>query len=110
MQVPSVPNISPEKLKNLVHMADSGPNFVIHQVWPFSSLNLHAWEYYAPIYTDSDPTLLQQLTWGFPTGVPDDAILSVPFTNPSSARRHPEIVEQYLNKHLSTKVLLAHTV
>ena len=66
---------------------------------------MEAWEFYAPIYSDSDPTLFEQLTWGFPTGVPDDAILSVPFTNHSSARNHPHIVEQYLNKHLSTKVL-----
>ena len=105
MQVPSEPNIIPNELRDIVAAARPGPNFITHNIKPHSSLNLEAWKYYAPIYTESDPTLLQQLIWGFPTGVPDEAILSVPFTNHTSARRHPDIVEQYINKHISTKAL-----
>ena len=43
--------------------------------------------------------------WGFPTGVKDASSLSVPFTNHTSARRHPDIVQDYVTKHLQTKAI-----
>ena len=105
MQVPSSPNIEPDCLRDMVNNALPGPNFIHHKVRPHTNLNIAAWQAYAPLYLQDDPSLLDQLTWGFPTGVPQDAILSVPFTNHSSARRHPHIVEEYINKHLRTKAL-----
>ena len=105
MQVPAEPNIDPCDFRDMVNLAIPGPNYVNKTVKPHTNLNIAAWEAYAPVYLEHDPTLLDQLTWGFPTGVPQEAILSVPFTNHTSARRHPHIVEEYINKHLRTKAL-----
>ena len=103
--MPAVSNIDPDLLKSRVNAALPGPNYVTHKVAPDNNLNLHAWEKYADIFSPDDPSLLQQLQWGFPTGVSQESILAVPFTNHSSARKHPKIVGEYINKHLHTKAL-----
>ena len=105
MNVPSTPNLAPELLRDMVNKASPGPNYITHAVQPPTGLNIPAWERYRHIFEHSDYSLLDQLKWGFPTGVPSGAILSVPFTNHSSARKHPDIVESYINKHLHTKAL-----
>ena len=105
MNVPSSSNIDPDLLRTLVNKAQPGPNFINKQIAPQSSLNIEAWSKFADIFSPSDSTLLEQLQWGFPTGVPEDALLSVPFTNHASARKHPAIVEEYINKHLRSNAI-----
>ena len=102
MQVPDTPNIDPISLADMVSRAKPGPNFIQKSVLVISSLNLQAWEKYYDIYAPSDPSLLDQLRYGFPTGVEDPSKLSVPFTNHASSRSHPHIVEEYINKHIQS--------
>ena len=86
----------------MVSRAKPSPNYVHKSVLVISSLNLEAWEKYYDIYAPSDPNLLDQLRYGFPTGVDDPSKLCVPFTNHATARSHPDIVEAYINKHLES--------
>ena len=106
MDIPSKPNIDPVVLADMVSRVSPGPNFVHKSVLVISSLNLEAWEKYYDIYAPSDPHLLDQLKYGFPTGVHDSSKLCVPFTNHASARSHPHIVEEYINKHIQSGAIL----
>ena len=106
MNIPSKPNIDPYVLADMVASAKPSPNYVHRSVLVLSSLNLDAWEKYYDIYAPSDPNLLLQLKHGFPTGVQDPSHLSVPFTNHATARNHPHIVEDYINKHIASGAIL----
>ena len=102
LDIPDSPNITPESLRDLVNSALPGPNY-IHQTAPIVTIvNIPAWEGYRDIIDIVDPSLVDQLKWGFPIGVPIKAQLSVPFTNHKSARDNPHIVEQYIQKHLAS--------
>ena len=86
----------------MVAAASPGPNYIRHSVLVHNDLNLEAWSKYSHIFADEDPFLFDQLKWGFPTGVEDPSKLSVPSTNHLSVRKHPQIVEQYIQKHLKS--------
>ena len=105
LDVPDFPNIDSSDICALVNLATPGPNYITQAAPIHSDLNFEAWEKYSHIFSPSDPSLLQQLKWGFPTGVDQPENLSVPFTNHLSARKNPQIVEQYIQKHLPSKAL-----
>ena len=100
--LPDQPNIDPDELKALVNSALPGPNFVQKSVLVDTSLNFDSWMKYAHVFSDEDPSLLDQILYGFPTGASHPENILVPFTNHASARRNPQIVQDYINKHLQT--------
>ena len=102
MNIPHQPNIDPIQLAHMVKTAQPGPNYVNKTVRVENDLNLLSWEKYSDIYSPEDPSLLDQITWGFPTGVEGPELLSVPCTNHPSARKHPHIIEEYIIKHTSS--------
>ena len=102
MSIPEKPNIAPATLAALVNAALPGPNYVLKAAPITTTMNISAWESYRPIVDTIDPSLIDQITWGFPTGAPIDAPIAVPFTNHASARSNPHIVEQYVNKHMES--------
>ena len=93
------PNIAPDTLRDLVNSALPGPNYVHKSVLVDNYLNYDNWIKYSHIFSDEDPSLLPQLMYGFPTGVVSPESISVPFTNHATARKHPEIVQEYILKH-----------
>ena len=105
MNVPIESNIDPQLLCAMVNDAQPGPNYVHKTVPVESNLNFSAWEKYGHIITPGDPYLLDQLVWGFPTGVENPEKLSVPCTNHRTARENPAIVEEYILKHTQTKAV-----
>ena len=98
------PNVAPYVLRDMVDNAVS-PNFVNKTVNIHSSLNFDAWEKYAPVYSDEDPMLLDQLRWGFPTGAVNREEISVPFTNHRTAVQNPDIVQEYVLKHMANNAI-----
>ena len=89
----------------MVNDARPGPNFIRKKAMIDSNLNFQAWRQYSHIFSPLDPALLDQLMWGFPVGVTDPTTLSVPYTNHASARNNPQVVEEYILKHLDTKAI-----
>ena len=102
---PQEPNIASGDLRTLVSSARPGPNYITKSAHIESNLNFEAWKKYSDIISLTDPTLIDQLMWGFPTRVTDPSSLSVPFTNHTSARENPRVVQDYRLKHLDTKAL-----
>ena len=102
MSIPDKPNIAPASIAALVNSALPGPNYILQTAPITTTLNIPAWESYRHIVDPMDPSLVDQLQWGFPTGAPIDADIAVPFTNHKTARQNPHIVEQYINKHLQS--------
>ena len=105
LNVPDYPNVPPATLRAMVESASPGPNFVNKTVQIHSALNFESWENYASVYSAEDPSLLDQLKWGFPTGATNKDDISVPFTNHKTAIRNPEIVEEYVTKHMASKAI-----
>ena len=103
--IPQVPNVPPEVLCDMVNAARPGPNFVHRQVHVHSALNFDVWDKYKQAFELHDPHLLAQLKWGFPAGVDNPESISVPFTNHKTAVKNPEIVQDYIVKHLATKAI-----
>ena len=89
----------------MVNAAHPGPNYIKKKAMIQSNLNFQAWRKYSHIFSPFDPSLLDQLMWGFPTGVSDPWVLSVPYTNHASAWNNPQVVEEYILKHLDTKAI-----
>ena len=105
LNIPQIPNVSPEQLCDMVNSARPGPNFVNMQVSVHSSLNFDSWCKYRHAFEAQDPSLLAQLQWGFPVGADNPDSISVPFTNHKTAVNNPEIVQDYIVKHLATKAI-----
>ena len=77
LDVLDTPSIVPAELKDLVNLASPGPNYILKKAPIHSDLNVDAWRKYSHIFSQDDPTLLDQLIWGFLTGVQNPENLSV---------------------------------
>lgn len=75
------------------------PNYVHKSRLADSDLNIEAWEAVSHIIEPLDPTLVDQIKYGFDMSIQRDAFVSVPYTNHKSAHVDHSVVDDFVYKH-----------
>ena len=57
------------------------------------------WRYYEPILAKTDPTLVDQLEFGFDMGIQNEESINIPVTNHRSARDEFQVIDEFIIKH-----------
>ena len=83
-----------------------GPNFINKVHLTSVRMNIHAWYKYQHLFTDSDPSLVDQIAFGFPAAIDKSRLPSVPFTNHKSAIRDYQVVDEYIATHTASGVIV----
>ena len=104
--MPTEPNVPPSELRNLVNMCKPGPNYINNAVKVDTKFNIEAWKHYEYAYAHHDPTLLKQITYGFPVPYQKSDPPSVPYRNHNSAYANPELIDAYILKNLDNGSLM----
>ena len=79
-----------------------GPNFVNKNCEVSSGLNIEAWQKYRHVIEPHDPTLLDNIRFGFCMGVDNTHEISIPYTNHKSAIQNYDVIDDFICKHYVT--------
>ena len=79
-----------------------GPNYVHQHCQVSSGLNLQAWDRYRDIIEPHDPTLVDQIMYGFCMGANKQHEISIPYTNHKSAIEHYDAIDDFICTHYKT--------
>ena len=103
---PCQSNIAPSELCDLYCASAPPPNF-IHKGRPaMTNLNIHEWKKYDYIIHELDPTLIDQLEYGFCMGIDPDSHISIPPTNHRSAIENFHVIDEFIYKHWCTGAIV----